>query len=227
VYRLFKVDQGKEDDFLEKLGYGTITLTSVSARIMEEDRRREKERQERLQNLTGFVAPLFRTARSAGSGANGASPKKGEFIVAGVHGMHCEVAQCCNPLPGDPVIGYITRGQGVKVHKRDCRNIQNAERERLIDVIYVGNSDETYPVQFIVVAAERTGLLADLTKVLADNKINIVDVSIPKRDLKHGEVKVYLKAELANAAQIAPIMNRLKQVDNVFDVSRVTNGRGR
>jgi GTP pyrophosphokinase len=113
------------------------------------------------------------------------------------------------------------------VHKRDCRNIQNAERERLIDVIYVGNSDETYPVQFIVVAAERTGLLADLTKVLADNKINIVDVSIPKRDLKHGEVKVYLKAELANAAQIAPIMNRLKQVDNVFDVSRVTNGRGR
>jgi GTP pyrophosphokinase len=226
VYRLFKIEEGKEDDFLEKVGYGTITLGSVSARIMEEERRRDKERQERLQNLTGFVAPLFRAGKPAPAPASGTLPKKGQFVVAGVHGMHCEVAQCCNPLPGDPVIGYITRGQGVKVHKRDCKNVQNAEQERLIDVTYVGNTDEAYPVAFRVIAAERTGLLADLTKVLADQKINIIDVSIAKRDLKHGEVQVYLKTELANTQQVMPIMNRLKQVSNVFDVTRV-NGRVR
>jgi GTP pyrophosphokinase len=222
VYRLFKVDPGKEDDFLEKLGYGTITLTSVSARIMEEERRREKERQERLQGLSNLV-PLFRP-KANGSGL----PKsgKGQFIVAGVHGMLCQVAQCCNPLPGDPVVGYITRGQGVKVHKRDCRNVQNAEQERLIDVIYSGDSDEAYPVSFKVIAAERTGLLADLTKILADQKINIIDVTIAKRDLKHGEVQVFLKTELSNTQQVMPVMNLLKQVSNVFDVSRV-NGRAR
>ena len=226
VYRLFKVESGKEDDFLEKVGYGTITLTSVSARIMEEERRRDKRRQERRQSLTGFVAPLFRSNKPPAPATNGGTPKKGQFIVAGVHGMHCEVAQCCSPLPGDSVVGYITRGQGVKVHTRECKNVQNAEQERLIDVIYVGNTDEAYPVQFRVIAAERTGLLADLTKVLADQKINIVDVSIAKRDLKHGEVQVFLKTELANTQQVMPVMNRLKQVSNVFDVSRV-NGRAR
>ena len=224
VYRLFKVDAGKEDDFLEKLGYGTVTLPAVTQRIIEEERRRDTERNERRIDLANFVPQIFRP-RPNGNG-NGATPKKGEFIVAGVQGIDCQVAQCCTPLPGDPVIGYISRGQGVKVHQRDCKNVQNAEQERLIDVVYVGNPGEAITVQFMVTAAERVGLLAELTRVLSDSKINIIDVSITKRDLKHGEVHVYLKTELAGALQITPVMNKLKSVGNVFDVTRV-NGRGR
>jgi GTP pyrophosphokinase len=219
VYRLYKVEQGKEDDFLEKVGYGTITVPGISARIVEEERRRDKERKERLQGLTSLV-PLFRPRQTEPK-----PPKKGEFIVAGVHGMHCEVAQCCTPIPGEPVIGYISRGQGVKVHRRDCKNVLNAETERLIDVVYVGASNETYPVQFLVTAAERTGLLADLTRVLAENKINITDIGLAKRDLKTGEVIVHLKTELQPSQQISAVMNRLKQVANVFEVSRIANGR--
>jgi GTP pyrophosphokinase len=219
VYRLYKVEEGKEEDFLEKVGYGTVTVMGVSARIVEEERRREKERKERLQGLTNLV-PLFRPKQTEPK-----PPKKGEFIVAGVHGMHCEVAQCCTPIPGEPVIGYITRGQGVKVHRRDCKNVQNAESERLIDVVYVGATNETYPVQFLVVAAERTGLLADLTRVLAENRINITDIGIAKRDLRTGEVIVHMKTELAPSQQISTVMNRLKQVANVFEVSRIANGR--
>lgn len=221
VYRLFKVDPGKEEDFLEKVGYGTITLMSVTSRIIEEERRREREKQERKAGLTSLV-PLLRPRRNGNGEAKG-----GQYVVAGVHGMLCTPAHCCNPLPGDPVIGYITRGHGVKVHKRDCRNIINAEQERLIDVTYVGSPDESYPVQFMVTAAERTGLLAELTQILAENKINITDVSIAKRDLQRGEVKVWLKAELSNANQVAPLMNRLKQVRNVFEVNRLSGGRGR
>ncbi len=219
VYRLYKVAPGKEDDFLEKVGYGTFTATSVSSRIVEEERRREKERKERLHGLTHLV-PLFRPKQT-----DAKPPKKGEFIVAGVYGMHCEVAQCCQPIPGDPVIGYISRGQGIKVHHRDCKNAQNAENERLIEVTYVGVSNETYPVQFLVVAAERTGMLADLTRVLAENHINITDVNITKRDLRTGEVVIHLKTELSAAQQISTVMNRLKQVANVFEVTRTTNGR--
>jgi GTP pyrophosphokinase len=219
VYRLYKVESGKEEDFLEKIGYGTITATSISARMVEEERRREKERKERLQGLTNLM-PLFRPKQTEPKPA-----KKGEFIVAGVHGMHCEVAQCCQPIPGEPVIGYISRGQGVKVHRRDCKNVQNAENERLIDVVYVGASNETYPVQFLVVAAERTGLLADLTRVLAESKINITDIGLAKRDLKTGEVIVHLKTELQPSQQISTVMNRLKQVANVFEVNRIANGR--
>ena len=219
VYRLYKVEAGKEDDFLEKVGYGTITVTGISARIVEEERRRDKERKERIQGLTSLM-PIFRPKQTEPK-----PPKKGEFIVAGVHGMHCEVAQCCTPMPGEPVIGYISRGQGVKVHRRDCKNVLNAESERLIDVVYVGAPDETYPVQFLVVAAERTGLLADLTKVLAENKINITDIGIAKRDLRTGEVIVHMKTELSPTQQISTVMNRLKQVANVFEVSRIANGR--
>ncbi len=112
------------------------------------------------------------------------------------------------------------------MHRRDCKNVLNAEQERLIDVVYVGNTDEAITVQFMVMAAERVGLLAELTRVLSDSKINIIEVNIAKRDLKHGEVHVYLKTELAGAQQITPVMNKLKSVANVFDVVRV-NGRGR
>ena len=219
VYRLYKVEEGKENDFLEKVGYGTITVPGIAARIQEEERRREKERKERLQGLTNLL-PGLRAKQTETK-----PPKKGEFIVAGVHGMHCEVAQCCQPIPGEPVIGYISRGQGVKVHRRDCKNVQNAETERLIEVTYVGASNETYPVQFLVVAAERTGLLADLTRVLAENRINITDIGIAKRDLRTGEVIVHMKTELSPTQQISTVMNRLKQVNNVFEVNRIANGR--
>jgi GTP pyrophosphokinase len=226
VYRLFKVEEGKEDDFLEKVGYGTITLTSIASRIVEEERRRAESRQERLSglaNLTNLV-PLFRTKNNGNSNGSGAKPSKGQFIVKGVSDVHCEVAQCCSPIPGDPVIGYVTRGQGVKVHKRDCKNVLNAEHERLVEVVYAGSPDAAYPVHFVVTAADRTGLLHEITKVFSDNGINLSDFSMTDRDSKHGEVKMYFKAALANALQVSPIMNRLKQVKNVFDVTRV-NGK--
>jgi GTP pyrophosphokinase len=223
VYRLFKIESGKEDDFLEKVGYGTITLPAITQRIIEEERQRQKERQERLQGLANFVPQIFRP-RSNGNGNGNVAVKKGQFVVSGVHGIDCQVAQCCNPLPGSPVVGYISRGQGVKVHRRDCKNIVNAEQERLIDVMYMGSADDAITAQFMVVAAERVGLLAELTRVLSDSKINIIDVSITKRDLKYGEVEVYLKTELSGAGQITPVMNKLKGVSNVFEVTRV-NGR--
>ncbi len=226
VYRMFKVDTGKEDEFLERIGYGIVTLPAIVARIVEEERRREKEREERLQGLANFVPKIFRPRPSPSGNGSGTPLKKGQFIVSGVQGIDCQLAQCCEPLPGDPVVGYISRGQGVKVHRRDCKNVLNAEQERLIDVVFVGNTDEAIPVQFMVMAAERVGLLAELTRVLSDSKINIIGVSIAKRDLKYGEVHVYLKTELAGAQQITPVMNKLKSVANVFDVMRV-NGRGR
>ncbi|MCS7061265.1 MAG: bifunctional (p)ppGpp synthetase/guanosine-3',5'-bis(diphosphate) 3'-pyrophosphohydrolase [Anaerolineae bacterium] len=216
VYELFKVDKSqkdKVDDFLEKVGYGQISLASVSARILEEERRRESERQGRL---NGFVAPLLRPTPA---------PAKGGWCITGVHGIYGVPAPCCNPLPGDPVIGYVTRGQGVKVHHRDCKNIANAEPERLISVSYEGKPQDAYPVQFLVTAVERQGLLHDLTGVLASMHVNIIDCRVVRRDLKLGEATVWLKVELSHTDSVAPILNRLGQVRNVFEVKRVLNAR--
>ncbi len=215
LFRLFRVEPGKEEEFLERVGYGNITLMSVSSRILEEERRRQREQEERRSGLAGLT-DLILPKRPL------PTDKGGYFVVAGVHDLRCSVAQCCNPLPGDPVIGYVTRGQGVKVHRRDCKNILNAEQERLVEVTYVGKPSEVFPVQFMVVAAERPGLMAELTKVLADAQINIIDLGIAKRDLRFGEVRVWIKAELPNAGQVAAVMNKLKQVRNVFEVNRLS-----
>ncbi len=227
IFRLFKVETGKEDDFLERIGFGNISSVSLSNRIMEEDRRRDQERQDRISGIAGLggLVDLIRQ-RTPGSNGKGSGAKKGQFIVAGVPGLQVQIAQCCQPVAGDQVVGYITRGQGIRVHERNCKNIQNAEQERLIDVIYEGDAThEVFNVQFMVFAAERPGLLGELATSLGEHKINIVDCSINRRDLSNGEVQVWIKAEVTHINDISVSMNRLKGVRNVFDVQRVTHGR--
>jgi GTP pyrophosphokinase len=224
VLRLFKIEQGREAEFLERVGFGNISSTALDNRIMEEDRRREREREERLSGFGGLV-DLLRPRGGNGNG-KGSGAKKGQFIVAGVPGLQVQIAQCCQPVPGDQVIGYITRGQGIRVHARDCKNILNAEQERLIDVVYEGGAtQDVFSVQFLVFAGERPGLLGELATSLGDQKINIVDCGITRRDLRNGEVQVWIKAEVTNVNDIAVAMARLKGVRNVFDVQRVTHGR--
>jgi GTP pyrophosphokinase len=227
VYRLFKIEKGKQEEFLEKVGFGNVSSMAIDNRIMEEDRRREKEKQERSFGIDGIVN-LFRSRTpQAKETENG----RGEFVVSGVHGLQVQLAQCCKPVPGDSVIGYITRGQGIKVHHTSCKNIVNAETERLIEVDYVGNSQEAFSVEFLVTAAERVGLLGELATALGEQKINISDVRIGKRNVKHGEVDVWIKAEVTSIKEVTLAMNRLKTVKNVFDVERVNNdgrrGNGR
>lgn len=222
LFRIFRVEPGKEDDFLERIGFGNITSVSINSHIMEEERRRAQERTERLTTLGGLV-DLLRPRMTPLHTSTGRG--KGEFIVAGVPGLQVQVAQCCQPVPGDPVVGYVTRGQGIRVHHRECKNINNAEQERLIDVVYEGASQDVFTVQLLVIAAERTGLLGELATALGEQKINIIDCSIAKRDLKHGEVQVWIKAEVGHIGDISTAMSRLKSVRNVFDVQRVTNGR--
>ncbi|MCL5998429.1 MAG: bifunctional (p)ppGpp synthetase/guanosine-3',5'-bis(diphosphate) 3'-pyrophosphohydrolase [Chloroflexi bacterium] len=216
IYKLFKVEKDKADDFLEKVGYGTISISSISGRILDEERRRQKERE---QTSLASIVPNFLRQQAP------EKEKQTGWHVAGVNGLLVNVAPCCTPLPSDPVIGYITRGQGIKVHHRDCRNIANAEPERLIEVVYGGGPQDTYPVQFLVTAIDRPGLLHDLSGVLADQGVNILDVKIIHTDPKVAEVTVWLKTELSSSGNVASTLNRLSHVRNVFEAKRVLNAR--
>jgi GTP diphosphokinase / guanosine-3',5'-bis(diphosphate) 3'-diphosphatase len=221
VMRLFKVSAGEEEDFLERIGFGQITSVALTSRIMEEVHRRDKEREERF-DFSGLLDRL--RPKTNGLETDRATAKKGSFLVADVQGLEVQMAQCCKPVPGDPLIGYITRGQGIRAHHRDCKNIANAEQERLVPIEFVGSaSSDVFVVQFLVTAAERVGLLGELTTALADQKINITGCNIAKRNLKQGEVQVWIKVEVRSANDIAGAMSRMKSVKNVFDVNRVTN----
>ncbi|MCL4506530.1 MAG: bifunctional (p)ppGpp synthetase/guanosine-3',5'-bis(diphosphate) 3'-pyrophosphohydrolase [Chloroflexi bacterium] len=216
VYKLFKVDKEKASDFLEKVGYGTISIDSISGRIMEEERRRDKEREQ--SSLANIVPNFLRQQMPE-------KEKQVGWHVPGVNGLLVTQAPCCTPLPSDPVIGYITRGQGIRVHHRECRNIINAEPERLIEVVYGGGARDTYPVQFLVTAIDRQGLLHDLSGVLAEMGVNILDVKIIHTDPKVAEVTVWLKSEVSSTGNVATTLNKLQHVRNVFEVKRVLNAR--
>jgi GTP pyrophosphokinase len=214
LLELFKIekDKDKAEDFLEKVGYGQISTASLTARILEEERRREAEKRQVVDDVETRLRPPT-------------TPEKGGWCIAGVHGVYASPAPCCNPLPGDPVIGYVTRGQGMKVHHKDCKNLVNAEPERLIGVVYAGKPQDAYPVQFLITAVERQGLLHDLTGVVAAVHMNILDCRVIRRDLKLGESTVWLKVELTHTDAVSTLMAKLSQVRNVFEVKRVLNAR--
>jgi len=216
VAKLMNIEADKTDDFLEQVGYGIITIGGIVSKIMEEDRRRERESQKDL-----FGTEIVLPRPNKPEAPNG----KAGWMIPGVHGLLVVPAACCNPLPGDEVVGYITVGSGVKVHRKDCKNVPLLEQERMLDVTYVGATSDAYPVQFMVKAAERPGMLNDLTSVLADKKINILGCNIEHRDLRRGEVSIWLKVELSNAAQVGKVLNDLNNVTNVFDVRRVLQNR--
>ena len=218
VHALYK-NEGTLDEFLEKVGYGQITAGSISGRILEEERRRDQER-EKSSN------PILNLIRSSRAPSN----KKGGWVVAGAHGIHAIPSTCCNPQPGDEVVGFVTVSSGVRIHKRDCVNVPNLDQSRLIDVKFEG-AVETYPVQFLVTAAERSGLLADLTTVLSNEHINILGCNIDNNEAdESGLVHIYLSGELPKPDLVTGIMVQLGKVKHVFEVKRVvgnSNGNGR
>jgi len=221
IFALYKNEADSLEEFLEKVGYGQITAGSVSGRILEEERRREREK-ERSGN------PLLNLIRPPKTPTN----KKGGWVVAGAHGIHATPSQCCNPQPGDDILGYVGMTDGVRIHKRDCVNIPSLDPDRLIDVKYEG-AVETYPVQFLVTAAERSGLLAELTTVLSNEHINILGCNINNTEAdESGLVHISLWGELPKPDLITGLIVRLGKVKHVFEVKRVVgnnnaNGRRR
>ncbi len=146
-----------------------------------------------------------------------------EISIQGVGNLLTQLGRCCKPMPGDPVIGYITQGKGVTVHRRDCRNILNLSdnlQDRLIEVDW-GGRGPVYPVDVHVDAFDRQGLLRDITAVLSNDKVNLLRANTwtNKRDQS---VTMELTLEITNAAQLSRLLDMILQVPNVIEARRHT-----
>ena len=130
------------------------------------------------------------------------------------------LARCCNPIPGDPITGYITRGRGVSVHRSDCPNVINdTDFSRMIDVSWDVGLDKNYTVELEILCNERNGILAEILAVPSEMKLNIHSVNAnPNRSNK--TTNVLLGLDVRNAQQVSNLMNRLRQVRDVYSVSR-------
>lgn len=185
------------DDFLAALGNGTITAHQIIMKLAAQE--------EESAEIAGGVVPATFTESAVN--------------VLGVGDLMTNIAQCCHPVPGDEIVGYITRSRGVTIHRKDCPSIANEdEKERLIPVQW-GHSDTFYPANIQVEAWDRVGLVRDVTTVVAEEKVNITSVNLVEGE-GHA-VSLFLSLEIKGLAQLSQILKKIENVKGVTGVSRI------
>jgi GTP pyrophosphokinase len=151
-----------------------------------------------------------------------ALPSPEAFDILGVGNLLTSTARCCHPVPNDAIVGYITRGRGVTIHRRDCGNIlrmQGEDLKRLIEVEWGVPSETGYTVELFVQAYDRAGLLRDITAVLANDKINLNSVNTVT-DKRDGIARMKLVMEIANMDQLSRVLTQIGQLPNVVEARR-------
>ncbi len=145
-------------------------------------------------------------------------------LVRGDADVMVKLARCCTPVPGDEILGFITRATGVSVHRSDCRNADDlrSQPERLIEVSWVPNSKSLFLVQIQIEALDRGGLLSDVTRVLSEHHVNILSASVSTRADRVALSRFVF--EMSNPSALEGLLNSVRQIDNVYDVYRVKNG---
>jgi GTP pyrophosphokinase len=191
-----------EDELYAALGNGDVSLLQV------------------VQGLRG--EPAAEEAPPAPPTASAAPPSAARGIrVRGVENVLMRLGRCCSPLPGDRVVGYITRGRGVSIHRVDCPNIQflRSQPERMLDVEWDAAPDGTYQVELEVEALDRVAMLKDILAAISETKTNLVSLNARVRKDKVAVIDIV--ADIANVAQLTGLMHRIGRVKDVYNVERV------
>ncbi|MDZ7727316.1 MAG: bifunctional (p)ppGpp synthetase/guanosine-3',5'-bis(diphosphate) 3'-pyrophosphohydrolase [Dehalococcoidia bacterium] len=195
------------DDFLAALGHGGVSTSSFARRISR-----------LLQEDEPEPEPEPPPAREPTEG----SPN---LRVLGVGNLLTTMARCCNPVPGDQIVGYVTRARGVTVHRADCHNIlSESERERLVEVDW-GASTKVYPVDIKIEAWDRVGLLRDITTLVSEERVNMLGVRTMEPN--DGAVSITATLETTGIEQLARLLAKMEMIRGVRHVERSTGGSGR
>ncbi|MHB9034650.1 MAG: RelA/SpoT family protein, partial [Anaerolineae bacterium] len=186
----------KVEDFLAEVGFGSISPSQIAAKI-------DESGSEKNQALKLKAIP-----ESAVS----------EVMVAGVGDLYTRMGNCCNPVPGDEIVGYITRGKGITVHRTDCPNVTNMrDTERLIPLNW-GKTAQAYPVVIRIEAFDRSGLLRDITSVVADLNINMSAANISTSS--DHSATIIATVGIRSVTQLSELFNRLLNIKDVLEVRR-------
>jgi GTP pyrophosphokinase len=147
----------------------------------------------------------------------------GDLVIQGVGNLLTTIANCCKPVPGDSVVGFITVGRGVSIHRDDCVNLlqlKSKEPERIIDVSWGGEVKTTYPVELLIYAYDRTGLLKDMMTVLANASVNVISMNTLSNK-NDNSAQMSITVEVEDLHSLSRVMSMLSKVSNVADVRRV------
>ncbi len=150
------------------------------------------------------------------------SPITSEFTISGVDNLMTNIAGCCKPVPGDDVVGYISVGRGVTVHRRHCKELNRLMEihgERVLDVSWSADTASTYPVEVYIKAYDRQGLLRDITSVLANERVNVTAINT-KSNKSDNTATMTLNMDISSLASLGDVLARINQLSNVIDVRR-------
>ncbi len=195
------------DDMYASVGFGTITAGKIVSRVLEEYRKVNKE-----ENIEEKIEELKKTKED--------KPSSSGIIVKGIDNCLVRLSKCCNPVPGDEIVGYITKGRGVSVHRKDCKNVKDLfeEENRMIDVSWYTDEPSSYNVDIVMFSNDREGLLADIISTVTAEKAPLMAVN--SKVSKERIVITELTIEVNNIAQLNSVLKSLRKIDSVYDVKR-------
>ena len=198
------------EDMYAAVGFGAITSGKIIARILEEYRKVHKE-----ENVEEKIEELSKAKQ------NKVKASKTGIVVEGIDNCLVKLSKCCNPVPGDNIVGYITRGRGVSVHRSDCKNLKDLfldEENRMIDVYWLTEKAVAYNVDIEIFANDRTGLLADIISQIGTTKTKLIAVS--SRANKERIAITEITLEVENLEELNNVLKVIRKVDSVYEVKR-------
>ena len=208
-----------EEELLASLGYGGLTTHGIMSKLLELHKRDLKETTSPdISKLLSELKPSQGTVKKSSHG----------ILVEGEGGLLVRLARCCNPIPGDPIVGYITRGRGVSVHRADCPNVLSDvdSLARVIGVDWDIGLDKVYTVQIAIICNDQSGVLTKLLAVPSEMKINISSINAkPNRSNKTSTVIMGL--DVKSAQQVSQLMTKLRRLKDVFSVTRSFGAQGK
>lgn len=204
------------DDLFATIGYGGIQLNQVVPKLKEAYKKEHKEEivePKTIEYKREDTKEKERNRKRAGS----------SVVVKGLDDVLVRFAKCCTPVPGDDIIGYITRGRGVTVHRSDCKNFENTDemKSRFIEVSWRVDEQATFTTEIQVIAPDRKGLLSEVTSLIT--AINLVVTGVSAKLLKSGVAVINLSIEISDIKKLNSLMSKLKQLEDVIEVKRVTS----
>ena len=196
------------EEMYASVGFGAISQVKIISRMLEEYRKAHNEEniEQKIEELTSKRKHI--------------KPSNTGVVVKGIDNCLVKLSKCCNPVPGDNIIGYITKGRGVSVHRTDCVNVKDLlkEEDRIIDVYWYTEETAAYNVDITVFANDRAGLLAEVIQVLGNVKTKLI--ALNSKTTKEHIATIEITIEVENIEELNKVLKELRKIDSVYEVAR-------
>ena len=207
------------ESMLASVGHGGLKEGQVVNKLNEEYNKVKKN------DITDKQALEEMVQGEAAKNHDNNRKNKGGILVKGIHDVAVRFSRCCNPVPGDEIVGFVTRGRGISIHRTDCINILNfpaSERERLIDAEWeqTGRTGETYSTDINIFANNRTGLIVDISKLFTESDIDVKTMN--SRVNKKNIATINIGFDIHGKEELSKLVDKLLKIDGVTDVERTT-----